>query len=78
MVVPQHPTLVIQGTSRARDGIYLRIMDGGINRLRRLGHDGKVADIALPFDGTIGAVFTVPNEDGALMSFSGWLTPAGI
>jgi prolyl oligopeptidase len=53
-------------------------MDGGISRLQRLGHDGKVADIALPFDGTIGAVFTVPTEDGALLSFQGWLNPAGI
>ncbi|HEY2780298.1 MAG TPA: prolyl oligopeptidase family serine peptidase [Steroidobacteraceae bacterium] len=78
VVVPQHPTLVIEGTSRARDGIYLRIMDGGISRLKRLGRDGKVADIALPFDGTIGAVFAVPHEDGALLSFQGWLNPAGI
>jgi prolyl oligopeptidase len=78
VVVPQHATLVIDNIARARDGIYLKIMDGGISRLQRLGHDGKVADIALPFDGTIGAVFTVPNEDGALLSFQGWLNPAAI
>jgi prolyl oligopeptidase len=78
VVVPQHATLVIEDTSRARDGIYLKIMDGGISRLQRLGQDGKVADIALPFDGTIGTVFTVPTEDGALLSFQGWLNPAGI
>ena len=78
VVVPQHPTLVIEGTVRARDGIYLKIMDGGISRLQRLGHDGKVTDIALPFDGTIGSIFTVPSDDGALLSLQGWLTPAGI
>jgi prolyl oligopeptidase len=77
VVVPQN-ALVIESLGRARDGIYLKIMDGGISRLQRLSHDGKVADIALPFDGTIGAVFAVPNEDGVLISLQGWLTPAGI
>ena len=37
-----------------------------------------VADIALPFDGTIGEVFTAANEDGALILLSGWLTPTGV
>jgi prolyl oligopeptidase len=78
VVVAQHATLVIDGMTRARDGIYLKIMDGGISRLQRLSRDGKLADIILPFDGTIGAVFAVPSEDGALLSFQGWLTPAGI
>jgi prolyl oligopeptidase len=76
-VVAQGP-VVIEGISRARDGLYLLLMDGGISRLRRLGHDGRVTDIALPFDGTIGSVYTVPAEDGALISLTGWLTPAGI
>jgi prolyl oligopeptidase len=77
VVVPQGP-FVIEGTTRARDGWYLKIMDGGISRLQKLGHDGRVADIALPFDGTIGSVYAVADEDGALMSLTGWLTPAGI
>jgi prolyl oligopeptidase len=77
LIVPQGPT-VIESMARARDGLYLQIMDGGISRLRRLGHDGRVGEIALPFDGTIGSLFTVAGEDGALMSLTGWLTPAGI
>jgi prolyl oligopeptidase len=77
VMVPQN-ALVIASTARAHDGIYLKIMDGGISRLQRLGHDGKVTDIALPFDGTIGAVYAEPNEDGVLISLQGWLTPAGI
>ena len=77
VAVPQS-ALVIEGLTRARDGIYMTIMDGGISRLQRLGKDGKVADIALPFDGTIGAVYAVPNEDGALISLQGWLEPPGI
>ncbi len=78
VVVPQHATFVIEGMARAHDGIYLKIMDGGISRLQRLGPDVKVRDIALPFDSTIGAVFAVPNEDGILISLQGWLTPSGI
>jgi prolyl oligopeptidase len=77
LIVPQGPA-VIESMARARDGLYLQIMDGGISRLRRLGPDGRVADISLPFDGTIGAVYTVAREDGALISLTGWLTPAGI
>jgi prolyl oligopeptidase len=77
LIVPQGPA-VIENMARARDGLYLRIMDGGISRLRRLGPDGRVVEIALPFDGTIGSVNTVASEDGALMSLTGWLTPAGI
>jgi prolyl oligopeptidase len=77
VVVPQGP-FVIEATSRARDGLYLQIMDGGISRLQRLGHDGRVTEVALPFEGTIGAVNTVAGEEGALISLTGWLTPAGI
>jgi prolyl oligopeptidase len=77
VMVPQN-ALVIANTARAHDGIYLKIMDGGISRLQRLGHDGKVTDIALPFDGTIGGVFAEPHEDGVLISLQGWLNPAGI
>jgi prolyl oligopeptidase len=77
LAVPQGAD-VIEGMARARDGLYLRIMDGGISRLRRLRVDGHVSEIALPFDGTIGSVFTAETEDGALISLAGWLTPAGI
>jgi prolyl oligopeptidase len=76
-VVPQGP-MVIESIDRARDGIYLRMMDGGVSRLRRLGHDGVVSDIALPFDGAIGALAVTAKEDGVLMSLGGWLTPAAI
>jgi len=76
-VVPQGAQ-VIEGLARARDGFYLKIMDGGVSRLRRLTRDGKVREVALPFDGTIGGVFTDPREDGALLTYTGWLTPSGV
>ncbi len=73
-VVPQGP-LVIESVTRAKDGLYLKIMDGGVSRLRRVGHDGRIVEIALPFDGTISALDATPHEDGALFSLQGWLTP---
>jgi prolyl oligopeptidase len=76
-VVPQS-ALVIQGIVRARDGIYLQIMDGGISKLQKLAKNGKVVDIALPFDGTIGGLYAESTEDGLLMSLQGWLTPSAI
>jgi len=70
--------VVIENLARARDGLYLRLMDGGIAGLKRLGRDGKAVDIALPFDGTLTALATDPREDGALFSFTGWLNPPDI
>ena len=72
-IVPQGP-LVIETIARARDGLYLKIMDGGVSRLRRLSEDGRVAEIALPFDGTISALEATARQDGVLFSLQGWLT----
>ena len=76
-VVPQGP-LVIEHITRAQDGLYLRMMDGGISALRRLGRDDRLTHIALPFDGTIRAVYATPLESGVLIGLSGWLDPAGV
>ncbi|MRX07572.1 prolyl oligopeptidase family serine peptidase [Pseudoduganella sp. FT25W] len=70
--------LVLQGLARAKEGLYIRAMDGGISKLQRLGTDGKVASIALPFDGTLGAVDADADAPGALVILSGWLQPTGI
>ncbi len=76
-VVPQD-AVVLQEVRRAKDGLYLRMMDGGISRLRRLGRDGRVSEVALPFDGTVGELFANPEEEGVLFPLSGWLTPTGV
>ena len=70
--------MVIESFQRATDGLYLVLLDGGISRLRRLGRDGQVAEITLPFEGALQGVACNPTEDGALFSFTGWLTPADI
>lgn len=76
-VVPES-ALVLQGTARARDGLYIRAMDGGVSKLQRLGDDGKLADIALPFDGTLRSIEADADAPGALAILSGWLEPAAI
>src|SRR5438132_1701847 len=76
-VVPEG-AVVIQRFERARDGLYLDMMDGGISRLRLLRRDGQVSEIAMPFDGTLRALHGSPDEEGALFSFTGWLAPGDI
>src|SRR5256885_292929 len=76
-VVPEG-SMVIHGIARARDGLYLHMIDGGLGKLRRLTRDAQVADITLPFDGTLTGLAVTASEDGALFSFTGWLTAADI
>jgi len=70
--------VVIQSLARAKDGLYLEMMDGGISGLRRLDPTGRVSEIALPFDGTLRALSCEASAAGALFSFTGWLTPGDI
>jgi prolyl oligopeptidase len=71
-------TLVLESVTRAKDGLYIRAMDGGISKLQRLGTDGKVVDITLPFEGTLRTVDTDSGAEGALVILTGWLQPIGI
>jgi prolyl oligopeptidase len=76
-VVPES-SLVLQGMAHGKDGLYLQAMDGGLGRLQRLGNDGKIANVSLPFDGTLAGINADPDLPGAVMLLSGWLTPTGI
>lgn len=58
---------------------YERIQaPGGISRLACMRRDGHVDEIVLPFDGTLSALATEAQQDGALFALQGWLTPADI
>jgi prolyl oligopeptidase len=70
--------LVLQGLARAKEGLYIRAMDGGLARLQRIGDDGKLTNIALPFDGTLASIAADADAPGALTILSGWLQPTGI
>jgi prolyl oligopeptidase len=76
-VVPQSEW-VIEHLAVARDGLYLPMLDGGLARLKRLGRDGHLQEIALPFDGTLAGFSSEAALEGGLFSFTGWLNPADI
>jgi prolyl oligopeptidase len=76
VVVPES-TRVIEGVSVAADGIYVRDLDGGLSKLRRIaldaaGNSGAITEIALPFTGAIAEVDTDPVRPGAVFGLQGW------
>jgi prolyl oligopeptidase len=75
-VVPQS-TRVIEDASLAGDGLYLRDLDGGISKLRRLairgdGTAGEIGDVTLPFAGAIDGLSTDPMIPGVTFSLQSW------
>ncbi len=70
--------LVLEGFSRARNGLYLRAMDGGVHRILHLDTEGRLAQVDLPFDGTVSELVTDPAESGAMVVLGGWLAQPGI
>ena len=51
-VVPEGQ-YVIEAIALARDGLYVRDMDGGYNALRRLGNDGRVQSVEAAVRGVV-------------------------
>lgn len=73
-VVPEGP-FVIEALAAARDGVYVRDLDGGYSSLRRLGNDGRLQALKLPFDGSIDSMTTHTSQDGAWLLGTSWLLP---
>lgn len=76
-VVPQSKA-VIRGMVAARDAIYLNDLKAGLGGVRRLGKDGAVTEIALPFAGAIDndSFYADTLHDGAWFMLEGWVRPA--
>jgi prolyl oligopeptidase len=66
------------GIVAARDGLYFVRQAGGPMTLHRLGPDGRVTDIAMPFDAGIYDLFASPDADGVDVRMAGWTRPSGI
>ena len=74
VVVTEGPR-VVEGIVLARDGLYTQELDGGYHAMRRLGRDGKLTPVALPFDGSISGVFASTADDGCYLDGTAWLLP---
>jgi prolyl oligopeptidase len=76
-VVPQSNS-VIRGIAAARDGLYILDLDAGLAGLRRLGNDGRITTIKLPFAGAIDeeSFYADPLHDGTWFVLEGWVRPA--
>jgi len=66
---------VIEAIAMARDGLYIRDMDGGYNGLRRLGNDGRLQVVQLPFEGSFDSMSTSTRQDGVWLPGTSWLLP---
>ncbi|MDE2238919.1 MAG: prolyl oligopeptidase family serine peptidase [Rhodospirillales bacterium] len=76
VVVPQSRA-IIQTLAAAQDGIYLLDLAAGLGRLRRLGMDGKVTELKLPFAGAIDtdSFYADTLHAGAWFQLQGWVRP---
>ncbi len=67
--------LVLENLAMARDGLYLLDLDGGYHSLRKLGRDGRLSTVALPFEGSISGLSSSLAEDGCYIDGTAWLLP---
>lgn len=70
--------VVIDHVATAKDALYVADVEGGYGGLRRLGYDGALAPVALPFQGSILGLTTETTRDGALLTMAGWLRPPSV
>lgn len=77
VVVPEGP-LVIEGLAMARDGLYLRDLDGGYHTVRKLDRQGRLQAVPLPWEGAIEGLSTDARQDGFWCSGTSWLLPFSV
>ena len=73
VVVPASD-VVIQEADVAQDGIYIRDLDGGIGRMRRLSFDGHIEPIPTAKGQSVQGISVTPTETGALVNVVSWTT----
>ena len=78
-VVPRGKA-VIRAIEAAQDGLYVRELDAGLAGLRRLGADGRITQVTLPFSGAIDedSFYADTLHDGAWFGLESWVRPQTI
>jgi prolyl oligopeptidase len=69
---------VIDNISVARDGLYIQDMNGGYGSFRRLGTDGRLTSLPMPFEGSIIQLATNSVEEGMYWVGTSWLVPSTV
>jgi prolyl oligopeptidase len=65
---------VVESLAAAADGLYVRDLDAGQGRIRKLDYDNEaLSEVALPAQGTVSGPITDPARDGAVFSLQGWV-----
>lgn len=73
-----HGDTVISELKVAQDALYIRELNGGVDRLQRLNFSnsvfsgGKLEFVRLPFDLAIRQLITDPKRPGAILRLEGW------
>jgi prolyl oligopeptidase len=76
-LIAEKPDTVLSSIAPARDGLYLKSMQRGLDRLARLDPaTGGLTPIPLPIEGSVYQLDTHPQQDGALASLEGWTVPS--
>lgn len=70
--------VVIDAIAAANDALYVADLEGGYGGLRRLGYEGALSPVALPFQGSIFGLMTETTRDGVLMTLTSWLRPVSV
>lgn len=66
------------GLVAARDAVYFARQNGGPMTLHRLTDDGRVGDVALPFDAGIYSLSAATDSDGVDVRMAGWTHPPAL
>ncbi len=72
VVLPAGET-VLQRIAMAKDGLYIRGVDGGVGRVIRLDFSSnRVEEVPLPFSGAVQEFVTDPTRSGVVFKIQGW------